>query len=105
MDWVRSRRGEKLTGSPTELFSGEVFSGTKAARLGLVDGLGTLRGVIGERYPSAQIVVAEPRRPLLARLGVGTVAARTEFGRSPAEHMVAVVEALEQRALWSRFGL
>lgn len=90
IDWVKERRGAKLQSD--ELFDGEVWTGTRAAELGLVDGLGTLRGVIEERYPKAEIVGIDARRGLLGRLGVGLEADQ-------------VLTALERRALWSRFGL
>jgi signal peptide peptidase SppA len=100
--WVRERRGGKLAEDAEDLFSGEVWTGTKAAELGLVDGLGTQREVLAKRYPDAHIVAVEPRRPLLARLGMAGVTARLG---SPAEHLLAAVDLLEQRATWSRFGL
>src|SRR5919205_3324878 len=66
--WVVSRRGDRLrTGA--ELFDGEVWTGARAVELGLVDGLGTARGVLGERFPEAELVPVESRRALLARLG------------------------------------
>lgn len=101
-DWVRSRRGTKLAGSDDDLFSGEVWTGAKAKELGLIDELGTMRAVVRKRFPDAQLMVVEPRRALLARLGIGGAAAR--FG-GPADAALAAMEALEQRALWSRFGL
>jgi signal peptide peptidase SppA len=101
-DWVRKRRGTKLAGSDEDLFSGEVWTGARAKELGLVDDLGTLREVVRKRFPSAHIVPVEPRKPLLARLGVGGSAARLGAGT---DSVLSVMEALEQRALWSRFGL
>ncbi|MGH3769006.1 MAG: S49 family peptidase, partial [Pseudonocardiaceae bacterium] len=77
-----------------DLFTGEVWTGHRALELGLVDRLGTLRGEIAKRYPDAEIVTVEARRPLLARLGV-----------APAAAVLGVLEALEHRAAWSRFGL
>ncbi|MCP2260541.1 signal peptide peptidase SppA [Streptoalloteichus tenebrarius] len=103
VEWVRERRGGRLRGEEADLFSGEVWTGAKALDLGLVDGLGTMRGVVGERWPDATVAVAEPRRPLLARLGLGGAAAR--FGAGPAEGVLGAIEALEHRAVWSRFGL
>jgi signal peptide peptidase SppA len=100
-DWVRSRRGDKLA-TDDDLFSGEVWTGTRALELGLVDGLGTLRDVIGRRYPDAHLVAVEPRRPLLARLGMTGATAR--FG-SPADQLLAALDVLDQRATWHRFGL
>ena len=71
VEWVRERRGGKLDASDEDLFTGEVWTGDQAQRPRAVDGLGTLREVVGKRFPDADIAIAEPRRPLLARLGIG----------------------------------
>jgi signal peptide peptidase SppA len=91
VSWVRSRRGDRLA-EDADLFTGEVWTGAKARELGLVDGVGSLRAVITERYPDAEIVVAEPKRPILARLGLGGATQ-------------SLLAAVEHRALWSRYGL
>ncbi|EHK88382.1 S49 family peptidase [Saccharomonospora azurea] len=91
VDWVKQRRGARLRDSE-DLFSGDIWLGAKAVELGLVDGLGNLRDVVEKRFPDAEITVAEPKKPLLARLGMASPAA-------------AVLQALEHRAAWSRFGL
>ncbi|HJQ46002.1 MAG TPA: S49 family peptidase [Amycolatopsis sp.] len=93
VDWVKERRGGKLVDTE-ELFTGDVWLGGKALELGLIDGLGALRGIIAQRYPSAEITVAEPKKPLLARLGLGAPAAAS-----------AVLDAATQKAAWSRYGL
>lgn len=95
VSWVRERRGAKLDAAERQgeqLWDGDVWLGARAAELGLVDGVGNLREVVAERFPDAEIVVAEPKKPLLARLGLGAPAA-------------SLVEAVEQRAVWSRFGI
>ena len=102
--WVRQRRSDKLRGEDDELFSGEVWTGATAAELGLVDGLGTTREVLGKRFPDADVVVAEPRRPLLTRLGLAGGSTGMRAGLS-AESVMAAVEAIDQRSTWSRFGL
>ncbi|HWE91443.1 MAG TPA: S49 family peptidase [Pseudonocardiaceae bacterium] len=104
-DWVRDRRGAKLVGEDGALFSGEVWTGAQALRLGLIDGLGTLRTVLGERFPDAHPVFVEPRRSLLTRLGGGGAAARFGLGAGAADQLLSALDALEQRAIWSRFGL
>ncbi|MGH3605638.1 MAG: S49 family peptidase [Pseudonocardiaceae bacterium] len=103
-DWVCSRRGDRLVTGQQDLFTGEVWSGRRALELGLVDRLGTMRGEIATRYPDAEIITVEARRPLLARLGIAPAAAALS-GRGGPESALAVVEALEHRATWSRFGL
>ena len=102
VDWVKARRGDKLAAGE-DLFTGEVWTGRKALELGLIDGLGTMRAVLTQRFPDAHIVVAEPRRPLLARLGVGGPGA--SLLNSPGERLLGVLDAVEARAIWSRFGL
>jgi signal peptide peptidase SppA len=115
-DWVCSRRGAVLVTDQQDLFTGEVWTGRRALELGLIDRLGTMRGEITKRYPEAEIITVEGRRPLLARLGfamgldglgnvgVGPVAASLG-GRASSTSALAVLEALEHRAAWSRFGL
>ncbi|HVV13514.1 S49 family peptidase [Amycolatopsis sp.] len=93
VEWVKERRGGKLS-EGEDLFTGDVWLGTKARELGLIDGLGNLREVISERYPDAEITIAEPKKPLLARLGLGAPTAAS-----------ALLDAVSQRAAWSRFGL
>jgi signal peptide peptidase SppA len=97
--WVNERRAGKLKAAADELFTGEVWTGARAAELGLVDGVGTLRSVVAKRYPEAEISVAEPRRPLLAKLGL--TGSTTRSG----DFLVDGLAALEERARWSRFGL
>jgi signal peptide peptidase SppA len=108
-DWVCSRRSGQLATDQQDLFTGEVWTGRRALELGLVDRLGTMRGEIAKRYPDAEIITVEGRRPLLARLGLGHFgsgpAAISLSGRSGTESALAVLEALEHRAAWSRFGL
>ena len=72
--WVTDRRGDRLKGGD-ELFTGEVWTGARALEMGLIDGLGTPRGVLAERFPDADLVPVEARKPLLARLGIGAPAA------------------------------
>jgi len=93
VNWVKERRGDRLTDSE-DLFTGDVWLGAKAVELGLIDGLGSLRQVLTERYPDAEISVAEPKKSLFARLGIGAPAAAS-----------AVLDAVTQKAAWSRFGL
>jgi signal peptide peptidase SppA len=93
VDWVKERRGDRLSASE-DLFTGDIWLGDKACKLGLVDGLGSLREIISARYPDAEIAVVEPKKPLLARLGIGAPAAAS-----------AVLDAVAHKAAWSRFGL
>lgn len=101
-EWVVTRRGDRLRpalDAGVELFDGEVWTGARAHELGLVDGLGTARGVLTERFPDAELVPVDGRRPLLARLGLAA------SGRSPGDLLTGVAQAAEIRATWARYGL
>jgi signal peptide peptidase SppA len=93
VEWVKERRGDRLTATE-ELFTGDVWLGGKALDLGLVDGVGNFREVIAQRFPEAEITVAEPKKPFLARLGLSAPAAAG-----------AMLDAVVQRVAWSRYGL
>src|SRR5579872_6010994 len=47
---VKSRRGDKLKGPESELFSGEYWTGRKALEFGLIDGAGDLRSTLRTRF-------------------------------------------------------
>ncbi|MCE3550323.1 S49 family peptidase [Pseudonocardia sp. RS11V-5] len=106
-EWVTERRGDKLTGGD-ELFTGEVWTGARAVELGLVDGLGTARSVLTERFPEAKLAPVEGRKALLARLGL-TAPAAARFGGldagGPADAALGLVQAADIRATWARYGL
>ncbi len=101
-EWVVARRGDRLRNG-NELFTGEIWTGAKAVELGLVDGLGTARAVLGERFPDAQLVPVEGRKPLLARLGLTPPAAVTSMISTDA--VLGLAQAAEIRAAWARYGL
>lgn len=101
-DWVRERRGERLKTDAAELFAGEVWTGARAVELGLVDGLGTARGILAQRFPDAELVAVEGRRALLARLGLGSAPAA---GHSVTDGLLTIAQAAEIRAVWARYGL
>jgi signal peptide peptidase SppA len=101
-EWVVTRRGDRLS-SEVELFNGEVWTGARAVELGLVDGLGTARSVLTERFPDAELVPVEGRRPLLARLGIGAAPAAAKH--EPADLVAQFAQAAEIRATWARYGL
>lgn len=100
--WVTERRGPRLA-TGNDLFTGEVWTGAKAVELGLADGLGTVRAVLAERFPDAEPVHVDARKPLLARLGIGgPAAAGSPFG---ADGLLGIMQAAEIRATWARYGL
>lgn len=100
---VRERRGARLTGPEELLFSGSFWAGRRARELGLIDGLGDLRGTLRARYgEKVRLRVVQEERGWVRRLGL-----RAGFdGQALAETLPgAAVAVVEDRALWARLGL
>jgi signal peptide peptidase SppA len=100
-DLVRDRRGAKLKGDEVQLFSGEVFTGRRALGMGLVDGIGELRGVLRGMFgDSVRLLPIEPerRRFSLRRLV-------PSFGAEAGDIAGDLLMRIEERLIWARFGL
>ena len=95
--WVRERRGARLKGGDSLLFTGEFWTAARGLELGLVDSLGELRAVLQARYGAkVHLPVVAARRRFLSRFGLGS--GIELIGPS-------TLAALEERAHWQRFGL
>jgi signal peptide peptidase SppA len=97
-DLVRKRRGRKLNGAEGELFSGAFWSGRQALARGLVDGIGHLHQVLKLRFGEKVAI-----RNIHQSQGWGI--RRLGFGVENIDFAGSALDALETRALWSRFGL
>lgn len=103
VDLVRGSRGGRLKEAEhPDLFTGAVWVGAEAVERGLVDALGDLRSILRERYGSkVDIRVVPPSRPsFLARW-----LARPGFAPEALVDPGEVIGALEERAIWARWGL
>ncbi len=90
---VRKRRGAKLNGDEAELFSGAFWTGRQALERGLIDGIGHIHAVLEAKFGDKVVIKA-----IAASQGWGLK--RLGFGAG-----VDMIETMETRAMWSRFGL
>jgi signal peptide peptidase SppA len=103
---VRRRRAGKIDAADESLFTGEVVTGRMALARGLIDGIGDLRSVMRARYGDnvRLLPIAAGRRrrwwPVRSRpfAGLGP-------DGSWAAPLGDLLDWLEARALWARFGL
>jgi signal peptide peptidase SppA len=101
-DMVRARRGAKLQGDENVLFAGDIFTGRRALELGLIDGIGDLRGVMRQRYgESVKLRPVEPERRRFSLAGRLGLTHRSDIGDVAAD----LLTRLEERLIWARFGL
>ncbi len=97
---VRARRGRRLKGEDEVLFSGAFWTGGQAVGLGLIDGLGDMQTILRERFgEDVRVRPITRRSSLRRRIGVGTNGVR------PGDLALEVVAALDEWAMWKRFGL
>lgn len=100
-DLVRQRRGAKLKAEEARLFSGEIFTGRRALSVGLIDGVGELRGVMRGLFGKEirlKLIEVERRRPFWLRLAWPGRPDVTEIGGD-------LLARVEERFIWARFGL
>jgi signal peptide peptidase SppA len=63
-DWVRSRRGARLTSHEDKIFDGGYMLGERAATYGLIDGFGDVDSLVKELGgPKTKPIWLRPRRP------------------------------------------
>ncbi|GAA6211198.1 S49 family peptidase [Hyphomicrobiales bacterium 4NK60-0047b] len=100
---VTTSRGEKLT--EDDLFTGEFWTGTKAVELGLIDGLSDVRTKMRELFGSeVELELIKAKKGLFGRSSPQGVMAQLT-GATPAQLTNQLISSIEERALWSRFGL
>ncbi|MBT3359372.1 MAG: S49 family peptidase [Rhodospirillales bacterium] len=96
-EMVRTRRAGKLKMKIEDPFSGAFWTGNKALKMGLIDGIGDLRGVMRERFGEKvklRVVSAEKGGWLRRKLGLSATTWADEL-----------LVAIEERMTWGRFGL
>ncbi len=101
---VRARRQGKLKGEESELFSGRFWAGRAAVGLGLIDGIGDLRSVMRERFgEKVRLAVIGERRSFWRR-SLGLHATTLSAQETGAGLAAGLLDAVEARLMWSRFG-
>jgi serine protease SohB len=98
-DLVRERRGKALKDDP-DMFSGAFWAGRRAVELGLADQVGDLHAVLRERFGDKVRLrpITVERTKLMQRLGM-------TLGPAGGQIAGQTLAMIEERALWSRFGL
>lgn len=105
IDMVKNRRGSVLSDDPS-LFSGLFWTGRRGLELGLVDSLGDMRSEIKKRYgKDAKLELVSGARDFFGRRVPGVSVSADGMGEIAAVAVSGLAETLEERALWSRYGL
>ena len=109
IDMVKQRRGAKLA-EDSEIFSGLFWTGGRGLALGLVDGLADMREELKRRFgDKVKLELVSGARDFFGRRLPGVTAAGNLGGnlgeRIAASAASGLVETVEEKALWARYGL
>ena len=90
---VEESRGTKLNKSEIELFSGEFWSGSKAKKLGLIDGIGNANEILREKFGD-DVVIKKFEK------------SKSWFAKKLASsnQMDQLINILEERSIWQKYG-
>ena len=91
---VEDSRGSKLNKSEIELFSGEFWSGSKAKDLGLIDNVGNANEVLKEKF-GEDVVIKKFEK------SKGWLSKKLSSSSSQIDQLVNI---LEERSIWQRYG-
>jgi len=96
ISYVKSRRGSKIKEKNfDEVFSGLFWVGDKAIELGLADGIGSIDKIIKNRFgKNAKIKFVDQKKSFLQRK-LSTSLLNTD----------EIIDRIEEKAMWSKFGL
>ena len=95
---VKESRGDRLKGTQKVMFSGQFWAGKEALKLGLIDGVGDIHGVMKEKLGEKTKFkrIKDEKGFIKGLLGM-----RGDKSRISDE----ILATLETRSVWSRYGL
>jgi signal peptide peptidase SppA len=100
IDWVKERRGNRLKGTDKTLFSGQVWVGEQAIERGLADEIGDVWTVMRSKHgKKVKFIPVEPDKPFIQSLVSGV------SGSALIPTADDMISAIENKAMWNRFGL
>ena len=78
------------------LFTGEFWSGIQSKELGLIDGLGNMEDVIQEKF-GKKVIIKKYDKP--------ESWLKKKLSSQVSNQLNTIVDEIETRSLWNRFGL
>lgn len=104
--YVKDRRKGKLQGTDKKLMNGDVWTADQAKKLGIIDGVGSLRAVMRDKFgEDVRIQVFSPR-PSFNLLGALSGASHQSKHESVGRGIVdELFSQVDETALWNQYGL
>ena len=94
IEYIKSRRGRKLSDQSEKVFSGSFWSGETALNLGLIDGIGEIKEILKSRFgEKVKIKEYVPKRKFF------------DFGNLISIAFENIVDKVEEKVKLQKFGL
>jgi signal peptide peptidase SppA len=102
INWVKKRRGKRLKAADKELFEGQFWVGAMAVENGIADSLGDIYTKMKERFgDNVKFIEIETEKKMPFPLQL--ISAKPGF--SEEDFVEHALSGLENKLLWSRYGL
>ena len=99
IDWVRERRGHMLKAADRTLFEGRFWTAQTALELGLIDGMQVMRGFLTSKYGDrVKLIDVSAEKRLFALPSPLMQADMSGMGDE-------LLQSIESRSVWARYGL
>ena len=99
IEWVKERRAERLSGADKDLFEGQFWTAGAALEKGMIDGFGDVRSVMKELFGDEVCFVDQtPEKKLMFPFSIMGGVKQNEIAQE-------LLDTIESRAYWSRYGL
>lgn len=100
-DYVKSRRGARITADDETVYSGAFWSGSTALDLGLIDSLGTMHQALVQKFGEDYRLISIQAKSGLSLLSAFS-SSQQNIINDTASHLI---ETVDEKAWWSRLGL
>lgn len=101
IEWVKSRRGDKLEGTKSSLFEGQIWTAQPAVDIGIMDGIGECDTVLKEKFGDDVRRIDLEAEKRLFPLPIPGFGRQQIAGELPRQ----IIDVAEEKSLWAQYGL
>jgi len=96
---VKKSRGKKIKSKDKDIYNGHFWIGDDSVKLGLADGLGDIESILKNKYgEKVKIKIIDQKKSFIQKRFSSLINSKTI-------NYSEIIEAFEEKAYWSRFGL
>ena len=100
IDWVKSRREDKLKGTKASLFEGQIWTAETAIDKGIIDYIGECDSILEKKFGDKVVRIDLQMNKRLFSLPFGILRTSTQDNNLPEQ----ALELLEEKSLWAKYG-